>query len=59
MRLFLNLKADAVTEKWFAQNLEFVIVGEISWEVSNTGPNVEDTLKLLTFSNAMDQPYKA
>ena len=25
MRLFLNLKADAVTEKCFAQNLEFVI----------------------------------
>ena len=41
------------------QNLEFVIVGEISWEVSNPGPNVEDALKLLTFSNAVNQPCKA
>ena len=41
------------------QNLESVIVGEISWEVSNPGPNVEDALKLLTFSNAVNQPCNA
>ena len=40
------------------QNLKSVIVGEVSWEMSNTSPNVKHPLKLLTFSNVINQPWE-
>ena len=39
------------------QNLEFIVVREVSWEVPNPSPNIKNTRKFLIFSNTINQPW--